>query len=265
MEAARQIDEWKILSKKIESTRMVPVFAPKPAGLGLLHARGMGGDHEGGRAAVDRGDRRRPRPGRVRRLQDHLRPAHVGGPRPARRPAASALERLKRLGTAELAGVAEQIHRLAQTLLSGSEWATSSTGRCASTRRGRGRARCRRDRGPRPLRGEARLRARRTQPGEGFLDRSRLSCRPSEKGRFLGTIHAVQIDEAAPSRPAPEDDPDVPPQIPGPFPRRRPRRDCARLRRLGAGRGAFKPRTTPRRRGSSRRWSPSAPTGRAAT
>ena len=28
MEAARQIDEWKILSKKIESTRMVPVFAP---------------------------------------------------------------------------------------------------------------------------------------------------------------------------------------------------------------------------------------------
>jgi len=29
MEAARQIDEWKILSKKIESTRMVPVFAPQ--------------------------------------------------------------------------------------------------------------------------------------------------------------------------------------------------------------------------------------------
>jgi len=27
MEAARQIDEWKILSKKIGSTRMVPVFA----------------------------------------------------------------------------------------------------------------------------------------------------------------------------------------------------------------------------------------------
>lgn len=29
MEAARQIDEWKILSKKIESTRLVPVFAPQ--------------------------------------------------------------------------------------------------------------------------------------------------------------------------------------------------------------------------------------------
>lgn len=29
MEAARQIDEWKILSKKIGSTRMVPVFAPQ--------------------------------------------------------------------------------------------------------------------------------------------------------------------------------------------------------------------------------------------
>ncbi|MGE0638808.1 MAG: DUF4388 domain-containing protein [Thermoanaerobaculia bacterium] len=29
MEAARQIDEWKVLSKKIESTRMVPVFAPQ--------------------------------------------------------------------------------------------------------------------------------------------------------------------------------------------------------------------------------------------
>jgi len=29
MEAARQIDEWKILSKKIPSTKLVPVFAPQ--------------------------------------------------------------------------------------------------------------------------------------------------------------------------------------------------------------------------------------------
>ncbi|MEO8276136.1 MAG: DUF4388 domain-containing protein [Thermoanaerobaculia bacterium] len=29
MEAARQIDEWKILSKKVGSTRMVPVFSPE--------------------------------------------------------------------------------------------------------------------------------------------------------------------------------------------------------------------------------------------
>ncbi len=32
MEAARQIDEWKILSKKIESTRLVPVFTPQSTG-----------------------------------------------------------------------------------------------------------------------------------------------------------------------------------------------------------------------------------------
>ena len=31
MEAARQIDEWKLLAKKIGSTRMVPVFAPRVA------------------------------------------------------------------------------------------------------------------------------------------------------------------------------------------------------------------------------------------
>ena len=31
MEAARQIDEWKLLAKKIGSTRMVPVFAPRAA------------------------------------------------------------------------------------------------------------------------------------------------------------------------------------------------------------------------------------------
>ena len=31
LEAARQIDEWKLLAKKIGSTRMVPVFAPRAA------------------------------------------------------------------------------------------------------------------------------------------------------------------------------------------------------------------------------------------
>ena len=58
--------------------------------LGLLHALGVGGGHQGRRAAVDRRDRGRSRAGRLRRLQVHLRPADHRGPGAERRPAPAA-------------------------------------------------------------------------------------------------------------------------------------------------------------------------------
>lgn len=129
MEAARQIDEWKILSKKIESTRMVPVFAPQASRVSVSFTPAEW-------AVITKVDERRSieeiaaglgqgafdickiiyglLTSGVLALRDDLR----------RLP----LDRLKRLGGAELTGVAEQIHRLAQTLLSGSEWGNELDG-----------------------------------------------------------------------------------------------------------------------------------------
>jgi hypothetical protein len=123
MEAARQIDEWKILSKKIESTRMVPVFAPQASRVSVSFTPAEW-------AVITKVDERRSieeiaaglgqgafevckiiyglLTSGVLSLRDDLRGLPV--------------DRIKRLGRPELLGVAEQIHRLAQSLLSGSEW-----------------------------------------------------------------------------------------------------------------------------------------------
>jgi len=123
MEAARQIDEWKILSKKIESTRMVPVFAPQASRVSVSFTPAEW-------AIITRVDERRSieeiaaglgqgafdvckiiyglLTSGVLALRDDLRRLPV--------------EALQHLGPGELAGVAEQIHRLAQSLLSGSDW-----------------------------------------------------------------------------------------------------------------------------------------------
>jgi len=129
MEAARQIDEWKILSKKIESTRMVPVFSPQASRVSVSFTPGEW-------ALITRVDERRSieeiaaglgqgafdvckiiyglLTSGVLALRDDLRQLPV--------------ERLARLGPAELGGVAEQIHRLAQSLLAGSEWGSELDG-----------------------------------------------------------------------------------------------------------------------------------------
>lgn len=123
MEAARQIDEWKILSKKIESTRLVPVFAPQSSRVSVSFTPAEW-------AVITKVDERRSieeiaaglgqgafdvckiiyglLTSGVLALRDDLR----------RLP----LDRLSRLAPPELAGIAEQIHRLGQSLLAGSEW-----------------------------------------------------------------------------------------------------------------------------------------------
>ena len=74
MEAARQIDEWKILSKKIGSTRMVPVFAAQEGQSSVSFSpTRVGGGLQGGRAPEHRRDRRRARAWRLRGLQGDLR------------------------------------------------------------------------------------------------------------------------------------------------------------------------------------------------
>ena len=62
MEAARRIDEWQVLSKRIPSTRLVPVFTSQARHhLGFADAAGVVADLQDRRAADDRRDRRRPR------------------------------------------------------------------------------------------------------------------------------------------------------------------------------------------------------------
>lgn len=123
MEAARQIDEWKILSKKIGSTRMVPVFAPHASRVSVSFTPPEW-------AVITKIDERRTidevaaglglsafdvckvvygllTSGVVTLVED-LRQLP--------------LERLAKLGAAELAAIAEQIHRVARELLPGAEW-----------------------------------------------------------------------------------------------------------------------------------------------
>jgi len=123
MEAARQIDEWKILSKKIGSTRMVPVFAPQASRVSVSFtppewsvitkvderrsideiAAGLGlGSFEVCKVIyglLTSG---------VLALREDLRTLP--------------LERLQKLTPSEQASVAEQIHRFAQQLLPGNDW-----------------------------------------------------------------------------------------------------------------------------------------------
>jgi hypothetical protein len=123
MEAARQIDEWKILSKKIGSTRMVPVFAPHASRVSVSFTPPEW-------AVITKVDERRTideiaaglgssafdvckviyglLTSGVLSLLEDLR--HLP------------LDRVQRMGMGELAGVAEQIHRVARELLPGAEW-----------------------------------------------------------------------------------------------------------------------------------------------
>jgi hypothetical protein len=122
MEAARQIDEWKILSKKIESTRMVPVFAPqeRPTSVSFTPAEW---------AVVSKVDERRSIEeiaagmghgafevckviygllgSGVLALREDLRRIPI--------------DRLQRMSPDELERLADQIHRLAQQMMSGQE------------------------------------------------------------------------------------------------------------------------------------------------
>jgi hypothetical protein len=122
MEAARQIDEWKILSKKIESTRMVPVFAPQDRPTSVSFTPGEW-------AVVSKVDERRSIDeiaagmgqgafevckviygllgSGVLALREDLRRLPV--------------ERLQRTGPDDLERLADQIHRLAQQAMSGQE------------------------------------------------------------------------------------------------------------------------------------------------
>jgi len=123
MEAARQIDEWKILSKKIGSTRMVPVFAPQASRVSVSFTPPEW-------AVITKIDERRSidaiaaglglgafdvckvvyglLTSRVLELREELTQLPV--------------DRLAQLGAGELAAAAEQIHRGAGQLLGGGEW-----------------------------------------------------------------------------------------------------------------------------------------------
>jgi len=123
MEAARQIDEWKILSKKIGSTRMVPVFAPQASRVSVSFTPPEW-------AVITKIDERRSieeiaaglglgafdvckviyglLTSGVLALREDLRQLPI--------------ERLQRAAIGELASSAEQIHRTAQQMLSGGEW-----------------------------------------------------------------------------------------------------------------------------------------------
>jgi hypothetical protein len=123
MEAARQIDEWKILSKKIGSTRMVPVFAPQASRVSVSFTPPEW-------AVITKVDERRSideiaaglglgsfdvckviyglLTSGVLALREDLRQLPV--------------DRLQQLGAGEQASVAEQIHRVAQQQLTGGDW-----------------------------------------------------------------------------------------------------------------------------------------------
>jgi len=123
MEAARQIDEWKILSKKIGSTRMIPVFAPQASRVSVSFTPPEW-------AVITKVDERRSideiaaglglgafevckviyglLTSGVLALHEDLR--HLP------------LDRLKEARSTDLAAVADQIHRVAQQLLSNNEW-----------------------------------------------------------------------------------------------------------------------------------------------
>ncbi len=129
MEAARQIDEWKILSKKIGSTRMVPVFAPQE---GLSSVSFSPAEW----AVVSKVDERRNIEeiaaglgngafevckvvygllgSGILALREDLR----------RLPA----DRVQRMSPEDQARLAEQIHRLAQQLMAGQERAGALEG-----------------------------------------------------------------------------------------------------------------------------------------
>ncbi len=123
MEAARQIDEWKILSKKIGSTRMVPVFSPHASRVSVSFTPPEW-------SVITKVDERRTidemaaglgmsafdvckviyglLTSGVLALVEDLRQLP--------------LDRLQQLGEADLASVAEQIHRVAREFLPGGEW-----------------------------------------------------------------------------------------------------------------------------------------------
>lgn len=123
MEAARQIDEWKILSKKIGSTRMIPVFAPQASRVSVSFTPPEW-------AVITKVDERRSideiaaglglgafevckviyglLTSGVLALHEDLR--HLP------------LDRVREMSAGEQASLADQIHRAAQALLAGGEW-----------------------------------------------------------------------------------------------------------------------------------------------
>jgi hypothetical protein len=125
MEAARQIDEWKILSKKIGSTRMIPVFAPQASRVSVSFTPPEW-------AVITKVDERRSideiaaglglgafevckviyglLTSGVLALHEDLR--HLP------------LDRLRNQSAGEQASLADQIHRAAQGLLAGGEWSS---------------------------------------------------------------------------------------------------------------------------------------------
>lgn len=125
MEAARQIDEWKILSKKIGSTRMIPVFAPQASRVSVSFTPPEW-------AVITKVDERRSideiaaglglgafevckviyglLTSGVLALHEDLR--HLP------------IDRLRDLQAGEQAALADQIHGAAQGLLAGGEWST---------------------------------------------------------------------------------------------------------------------------------------------
>jgi hypothetical protein len=125
MEAARQIDEWKILSKKIGSTRMVPVFAPHASRVSVSFTPPEW-------AVITKIDERRTidevAAGLGRSAFDVCKVIYglltSGVVTLVEDLRQLPLERLARLGAAEHAAIAEQIHRVTRELLPGPEWAT---------------------------------------------------------------------------------------------------------------------------------------------
>jgi hypothetical protein len=129
MEAARQIDEWKILSKKIGSTRMVPVFSPGAGGGSVSFTPAEW-------AVVSKIDERRNieeiaaglgqgafdvckviyglLASGVVALKEDLRKLPI--------------ERVQRMSGEEQSRAAEQIHRLAQQMMAGQERAADLEG-----------------------------------------------------------------------------------------------------------------------------------------
>lgn len=122
MEAARQIDEWKILSKKIESTGLVPVFAAQSATTSVSFSPNEW-------AVITRVDERRnieeiavalgQGAFEVCKVVYGLLTSGVLSLREDLR--SLPLDRVQRLGAEDQLRVAEQIHRAAQQILAGSE------------------------------------------------------------------------------------------------------------------------------------------------
>src|SRR6476659_11345380 len=86
MEAARRIDEWQILSKRIPSTRLVPVFTQQATTTCLPDAAGVGPDLQDRRAPQHRGGRRRVGHEPLRGLQAPIWPHHLRAGDPERGP-----------------------------------------------------------------------------------------------------------------------------------------------------------------------------------